>query len=75
MSHDFIRPKLMDFAILLLLSIIWGSAFKIFFRERYILKGEGPNQISWAGALVECFYMYPTSDEQSLEQNTDLYQF
>jgi len=48
---------------------------KIFFRERYILKGEGPNQISWAGALGECFYMYPTSDEQSLEQNTDLYQF
>lgn len=27
MSHDFIRPKLMDFAILLLLSVIWGSAF------------------------------------------------
>ena len=25
-------------------------------------------------ALVECSYMYPTSDEQSLEQNTDLYQ-
>lgn len=48
---------------------------EVFFRERYILKGEGPNQISWAGALGECFYMYPTSDEQSLEQNTDLYQF
>ena len=27
MSHDFIRPKPLDFVILLVLSIIWGSAF------------------------------------------------
>ena len=27
MSHDFIRPKPLDFAILLLLAVIWGSAF------------------------------------------------
>ncbi|MGB1894094.1 MAG: DMT family transporter [Candidatus Puniceispirillaceae bacterium] len=27
MRHDFVRPKPLDFGILLLLSIIWGSAF------------------------------------------------
>ncbi len=27
MRHDFVRPKPLDFLILLLLSIIWGSAF------------------------------------------------
>ena len=27
MSHDFIRPKPLDFVILLLLAVIWGSAF------------------------------------------------
>lgn len=27
MSHDFIRPKPLDFLILLVLSVIWGSAF------------------------------------------------